>query len=231
MAMEGLDELEEYLRTARILDVVSPGNIGGAHEKRLLILEGGVGVIAKPADVSPEAPQMVRREAAAWVLARLLGWSDLVAATVIREIPSFSSGGDVEASLMVAWPNNQPDQDPGFDDHDVWRAAVFDAAIRQSDRAGHNWLCVPESGGQGTAKLKLIDHGYAFFFPGRDQIGSTFVEAKRGQPIPDAVLEGVNEALEQWPGQLDVLFEDEDEVPKKVEERLRHFAERGQLDA
>jgi hypothetical protein len=163
MAMEGLDELEECLRTARILDVVAPGNIGGAHDKRLLILEGAVGVIAKPADASGEAPQMMRREVAAWVLARTLGWSDLLAATVLRHIRSFSSGEQVEASIMIAWPNCQPDQDPGFDENDIWRAAVFDASIRQSDRAGHNWLCVPAVGGGGTPKLKLIDHGYGFW--------------------------------------------------------------------
>lgn len=68
-----LDELERYLANAEILDVAAFSRTTAHHSYRL-ILEGGVAVLAKPADTAPEGVIMCRREAAAWVLARALGW-------------------------------------------------------------------------------------------------------------------------------------------------------------
>jgi hypothetical protein len=181
----GLDDLERYLSRAAILDVaVFPQH--GAHRSFRLILEGGVGVLAKPADTIGEGSIVCRREAAAWALARGLGWSETVATTILRTIPSPESGDDVEASLQVLWPDVMPDADPGsFPDEDIWKAGTFDALIGHSDRGGHNWLAVPASGT--TPRLKLVDHGYGF--PETvSPPASTFYEMRRGQPLPDEVL-------------------------------------------
>jgi hypothetical protein len=218
--MDGLDELEEYLRTARIMEVCAfPATTGGAHPKALVILDGGVGLLAKPADANADAPEMVTREAAAWTVARHLGWTDLVSTTVVRTIPSPTSGADVEASVAVAWPSHQPDTDPaGFSDDDIWRAAVFDFLIDQSDRSGHNWLSVPDPA-LGQPKLKLVDHGYAFWFPGRP-LGSTFFAAKQGQDLPDSVLAAVKTMLAAWPiKDLDDLLDAG--IVSNIEQRAR----------
>lgn len=184
--MDAIDHLEEYLRSSRILDICAfPATTGGAHPRKLVILEGGVGTVAKPADASSGAADMVPREVAAWVVARALGWTDMLSATVLRQIPS--AQGDVDAALMVAWPTNQPDVDPGFDDDDRWRTAVFDFIIGQADRGGHNWLAVPDPA-HGTARLKLVDHGHCFGYPPNSSLNSTFFNEKKGQHIPTSIM-------------------------------------------
>jgi hypothetical protein len=165
----------------------------GAHMSYLVILEAGVGVLVKPEDALDDGPRMVRREVAAWVLARLLGWNDLLATTVLREVESFTSGSRISASVQVLWPNNRPGVPVDeLDERDTWRAGVFDALVFQSDRGGHNWLGVPREAPQ----LKLIDHGYAF-----DQnrgFNSAFFNRHRGAAIPDALVGEVQRALERY---------------------------------
>jgi hypothetical protein len=184
----GLSEVELYLRTATILDVAHFAQ-HGAHRSYRLILEGGVGVLAKPSDTIPQGEIVPRREAAAWALARDLDWTDLVAATVTRFIDSPDSGDQVLASVQVLWPDFTPDADPNlFSDEDIWRAGVFDCLLGQDDRNGHNWLAVP--GSSPTPGLKLVDHGFGF----PDTVtppNSTFYELRKGQQIPDQVLEAV----------------------------------------
>lgn len=156
-----LDDLERFLGSAPLLSR-SDNPSHGAHMSYLGILEGGVGVLLKPEDALAEGPAMVRREVAAWLLARELGWPDLVAATVLRQIDSPTSPGSwVHASVQVLWPDNSPGMPiSSFPAEDITRAAVFDVLVKQSDRAGGNWLGVPSD--PSATRLKLIDHGYAF---------------------------------------------------------------------
>jgi hypothetical protein len=196
-----LDDLERYLLQATILDVAHFA-LHGAHRSHRLILEGGVAVLAKPEDTIALGPIVPRREVAAWKLARELGWPDLLGATVLRIIPSVDTGDDVEASLQVLWPDCVPDADvASFPDEDVWRAAVLDALIGHEDRNGHNWLAVPAA----TPRLKLVDHGYAF----PDALGepsSTFYAAKKGQDLPNEVVEALTRLVTD--GTLEVLRDD-----------------------
>jgi len=61
--MDGLDELEEYLRTARVTEVCTfPATTGGAHPKALVILEGGVGVLASRQTQTPTHPRWCREK-------------------------------------------------------------------------------------------------------------------------------------------------------------------------
>jgi len=103
--VEPTDELEEYLRTAAVLGEAGPVQGGGAHPDKLrLLLEGGVQVIAKPAvHGNPDSELMMRREAAGWLIAKALGYTGLVGATVLRTIPH--DHGDIEASIQVFWPD------------------------------------------------------------------------------------------------------------------------------
>jgi len=224
--MSGLDELEEYLRTATILYVGAFPDPGGAHPGKLVILEGGVGVLAKPADANQAAAEMAPREVAAWNVARHLGWGDLVAATVLRREFPGDAGGLVDSSFSVAWPNCKADVDPGFADEDRWRAAAFDFIVDQSDRSGHNWLAVPVPGG-GPSKLKLIDHGHCFGYP-QAGVNSTFYAEKRGEELPAEIISSLDELLADWPSDplQDLL---PDEIVSNAEGRVRALIERGTL--
>jgi hypothetical protein len=70
--LEPTTDLEEYLRTAAVLGETGPVQGGGAHPGKLrLLLEGGVQVIAKPSvEGNPDSDRMMRREEAAWVVAK-----------------------------------------------------------------------------------------------------------------------------------------------------------------
>jgi hypothetical protein len=81
--MDGLEQLEQYLRSAAVLGVSTFAQ-QGAHPSFRLILTGGVTVLAKPAHTVPiDGPAMIRYEVAGWVVARDLGWPDLVATTAL----------------------------------------------------------------------------------------------------------------------------------------------------
>jgi hypothetical protein len=103
--LESTTHLEEYLRTAAVLGETGPIQGGGAHPNKVrLLLEGGVQVIAKPTIAGqPDSERMMRREAAAWAVAKAMGFTGLVGATVIRTVPH--DHGDVEASVQVFWPD------------------------------------------------------------------------------------------------------------------------------
>jgi len=195
----GLDDIERYVSEATVLDVATFQTLSGhAHPTYRLILEGAVGVLQKPADAIAEGELLVGREVAAWAVARELGWSDLVAATVLRRLRSPSSGDLADASLQVIWPDCLPDAPADrFPDGDVWRAAVFDAVVGQTDRAGHNWLAVPAAGQ--PPRLKLIDHGYAFAET-LEPPSSTFYELRRGEVIPRDVMGALRSFLAGLPG-------------------------------
>jgi hypothetical protein len=189
-----LEDLEDYLRQARILDVGEFAEHGG-HKSFRFILEGGVGALAKPAHTAPgpDASWVVRYEVAGWMVARDLGWTDLVATTVLRETDLFPGHTAlVETSVQVLWPSFDRVADPSqFEDHDLWRAALIDRLILHTDRAHNNWGAVP---GHGRPRLKLIDHGLAFGTAGA--ANSTFVEAKRGQEVPGEIRHEISEFLD-----------------------------------
>jgi hypothetical protein len=177
-----LDDLELYLQRASILDA-SASALGGAHGGKVrVLLEGGVSALAKPEAGIGDGRQVVIREVAAWTIARELGWADLVACTVLRDVP-LVGGGNGRASVQLLWPDNaQPDFDiNAYPDDDVWRAGIFDAVIAHADR-GHNWLGLPDE--SGAYRLKLVDHGYAFDFPGRS-FESAFYTRHQGEQMPD----------------------------------------------
>src|SRR4051794_11579552 len=107
---------------------------GGGHPNSFVaILEGGVGVLVKTEEPTEEQRRMARREAAAWALCKMLGWRDLMSATILRRVQSLETGAEVEASIQVLWANmavGTPIAD--LPEDDVWRGAVFDALVRQS---------------------------------------------------------------------------------------------------
>jgi hypothetical protein len=185
--------LEDYLRTAEIMTAAGFPWSGAHPNKQLIVLDGGIGLVAKPADpANVEAPLMSRCEAAAWLLALELGWSDLVSATVLRDV-SLPGVGDLEASLQVLWPAFETATEVGAttttcSDRDVWRVALFDAIARNTDRNDSNWGFI-----KGVPDVKLVDHGFACaLWPNRGPT-SQFVEDKRGHPVPPEQLVNVQD--------------------------------------
>jgi hypothetical protein len=191
-----LRHLEEHLRTARILGTYEfPRR--SSFPSYLLVLEGGLGVLAKPEDEHPDGPIIARREAAAWVIAREMGWSDLVSVTVLRQVTSQRGTGLVHASLQVLWPAPGTRPVADFQDDDIWRAGAFDAVIRNTDRAGEsNWLSVPDH--VTHPMLKLPDHGYSLE-PGIGPPSSAFYSAKKGERLPITVTDALNRLLAGLP--------------------------------
>ena len=155
------DHLEQLLETAPAMCPFSPPiSGGGGHPLKLFVLlEGGIGVIAKVADSAHgDTVRQSHREAAAYRILRLLGWECLAAVTVHRRIIDPSTGVDLEAAVQVIWADHVPG---GASDAvpEVWRfrAGIFDALIQHEDRGGANWLIVPASGAKD--RLILIDNG------------------------------------------------------------------------
>jgi hypothetical protein len=181
----GVDDLEEHLQSAAILQSAA-FPLGGAHpEKRLLVLEGNVAALAKPGHASAEAPMMCRCEAAAWVLARELGWPELVPITAFREVPVSDTGETAEASVQILLPLFRPAAEAGAnpascDQEDSHRAAIFDAIAANTDRNDGNWGLIAE-----IPRVKLLDHGYAIAeWPGRVP-ASPFIDQWHATEISD----------------------------------------------
>jgi hypothetical protein len=224
--MEAVPDLEDYLATAPIT-AVRPLNRGGVHrDKQLLVLEGGVGVVAKP--VHPEQPETagwVRAEVAAWRLAWELGFPDLVPTSVLRGI-SIPGLGDVLASLHVVWPYYQMALELSATveqcrEEDRWRVAIFDALAAHPDRHNQNWGFI-----ESTPGVRLIDHGHTFQ-PGMRST-SPFAHDKSGAEIPDLEREHLARFLANLPhSRLGELLEPG--PLEEVRDRVRTFVGSGFL--
>lgn len=222
-----LEELERYLRQADVIDqaafaVTTPH----AHPTYRVILTGGVAAMVKPSDEIADGEALVGQEVAAWVLAKALGWPDLLAATVLRSLPSRVTGLSVRASLQVIWPDCLPDAPhQGFGPDDTWRAAIFDAIVGQTDRVGHNWVAVPAAAGR--PRLKLIDHGYSFT-TGMGPPRSTFYALHAGQSIPAAHRNAISTLLGSFPtGDLQGLLSQSEATDART--RAGRLLQRGVL--
>src|SRR5579863_8858787 len=97
---------ELYLAEAPIMPPVTHVQLGGGHPgKSAFRLAGGVQVIAKPSDTVPMGLQMVHYEVAAWQTVKALEWTDMMGATVLRELESYATGATgVVSSVQVMLP-------------------------------------------------------------------------------------------------------------------------------
>jgi len=199
--------LRQYLEQAPVVYGYVPQlTAGGGHGNKIaVVLEGGVHALVKPASGAQDGLLAVQNEAAAWELACLLGWGELVAGTVIRDVLPPQSGAPEPAAVQVMWPGYDWTPAPGsFPEGETWKAAILDMLMLHSDRTNNNWLGVPPAqlpfpgpvyGSR--QQLKLIDHGFAFDFPGRANLSSSFVDLHRGNPIPADLLQAVGAGLAQ----------------------------------
>jgi hypothetical protein len=212
-----LDHLETYLRDAQVAcGYLEPR--GGWQPKYRVGLDGAVHALQKPvggSNAPGEAVVAVRREIAAWLIARELGWARLVAPTVLRTMSPPGGGAESEASLQVIWPEplTGTAELAAFDHFDVWRAAVFDVAGQNTDRNQNNWMGMgPDI--HGALHLKLVDHAHAFeAWP----VNSPLVAFVGAGSAPATVRDEITVGLNRWPDELIGLVGDAAEA---VRERL-----------
>jgi hypothetical protein len=223
--------LHRYLMVAEVF-CAYPEPRGGWQNKSRIILEGGVQVLQKPSS-GTNAPgaaapdEGVKREVAASLIASILGWSHLIAPTVRRTMAPAAGGPECEVSLQLIWPEPltfTPDPS-GFELFDVWRAAVFDAVVRNADRNRNNWLGMgPDMSGK--THLKLIDHGHCF---GGGPLNSSFVTYVGGAGAPATIRDEIRIGLNGWlDAQMYDLLQDEHET---IRARLRRVAAGEPIDA
>jgi hypothetical protein len=188
--------LQQILQRAPAIHRTTPPTGGGGHaDKFALTLDGGIAVLAKPGK-DDLTVLLARCEVAAWRVACLLGWSDLMPATALRDVGT--TPGTEFASVQILWPLAQPKDLAAFSPEMLWRAAVFDRLIEHSDRSLTNWIAVEDA--TNVWHLKLIDNGYAFGTSGRS-LASEIVNHVRalGQPFPPALRAAVANLSSQLP--------------------------------
>lgn len=183
-----LQSLERYLAEAKI-ERRNRLSSGSVLNKEVLELSGGVRALLKPVRAKA-AMAAARYESAAWHVASILEWADLVPATVLREHPN-----NEHPSSVQVWVPEVAHQDLSrCDDETISRAAAFDALVWIQDREEPNFL-VLSSGGASKQHVVLIDHGQAFGVGSsmRSVLVNEFV--RRQLELPDPVRDRVSKAV------------------------------------
>ena len=184
------DELRRKLAEAPVVATRQlPGGTRSAAGIVVVTLEGGIEAFWKRGDVEPPGVMGIHREVAAYELALLLGWEDLLQ-VVAHRYEAVAGGGVAEVASIELLPHGADDLAASqFPAEDVERAGMFDALIQNNDRGGHNWRGLPEPGG--GHRLKLYDHELAFD-PSRP-VNSTFWN-EIGQQVPAGLVGHLQDA-------------------------------------
>lgn len=127
---------------------------------------------------------LCRREVAAYVVARELGWPN-VPPTVLREGPE----GLGSAQLFVEFdPSHHYFTLEGTHAAEFQRVAVFDMVVNNADRKGGHCLLAPD----GT--IWVVDHGVCF---NEEPKLRTVIWEHVGEPIPGELLDDVRALRER----------------------------------
>jgi len=130
------------------------------------------------------------REQAAYDLARMAGYGDLVPPTVVREV-------DGVAGSLQAWAEENYTK-AGASKRSRERALAFDYAIGNLDRHNANWL-------QNGGKVWLIDNGLSMPDEGRTPHLRTAWGVDVGTPLPRHVERSWAPVLRDWERNRKVL--------------------------
>jgi hypothetical protein len=168
---------------------------GGGHRDCFGVsLDRGVTCYVKPCNGTPASKTALYNEVAAWETAKLLGWSHLMAPTVLcNDIVSPVTMTATTSSLQVfRWDAQPAPVVTSLSTIEVVQAGTFDYLIAHSDRPENsNYLGVtPATSSSGEIHLKLIDNGFAYDFPNRPP-QSVFVDQVRGRHLGQSVISAV----------------------------------------
>jgi hypothetical protein len=198
-----VSDIERYVLEAPVLIRYAPTITGGGgHPGKFgAALDGGVSLLIKP--LCQQHPSGLA-EVAAWKVASMLGWNDLMPITVLRPMlcPIHDQVELVAAQVHIPMNDDHPDISH-FDDDDIWRAAIFDRIIWQTDRGGSNYLGLPR--GEAVQKLILVDNGLAFGV-NQSPMNSIFTSARLGADIPMKFARDIEEFMRQPPQDLTNLI-------------------------
>lgn len=187
---------------------------GGANVTSVIQMEDGVKGVWKPASgeeafLRESIPgEYWKREVLASKLADVMGFGDLVPATVHRNmdgsdgsVQHFADGAHIAAGHSMVDMYDGPE--------DLARAAVFDFVTLNTDRHAANWMLGPHPDSPWEKKLVLIDNGLSFPEGHKQPEYSNSLLLKeamdRALPIPEFVKEwahpekraAINETLAQ----------------------------------
>jgi len=221
-AAQGALAIERSMLSEAFVGPPAPTSSPGVNATKRLALAGGGTVFHKPFSgvnvvnavafgQTDETPPL--HDAVGWRLAVALGdpWQGLVAPCVLREY----AGDDGALSLQASgWPGDlAPTLSP------MWcsAAAFFDSLIAQQDRHAENWRW-------DGSRLTLIDHGYAFAWPG-DILNHTDLLVARRNHGAAALLDAERRALERLLGDAGLLGIESLLLPDRAQ-ALRARAER-----
>jgi len=188
-----MEAREKSLRQGKIVheELIAEDDGGGINDVyRVRLKDGSEGAWKPKSGEDPDARYNIRRgtyyqrEAAAYDVAKAIGMTDLVPATVVREHQG-------QKGSLQEWVRNAVPmwETPRFRDafggnRDLARAAAYDVLIGNTDRHPGNWLI------KDGKKLRLIDNGLAF--PREDDaefLSYLDREAKKtGVKVPKEVL-------------------------------------------
>jgi hypothetical protein len=228
-AAQGALTIEQQMLAQAFVGPPAPTSSPGVNATKRLVLASGWVVFHKPfAGVhvanalaygqTDETPPL--HDAVGWRLAAALGvpWQDLVAPCVLRDY----GGEDGALSLQApGWPGDlAPAQNPTW----CLPAAFFDSLIAQQDRHAGNWRW-------DGIRLTLIDHGYAFAFPGQILNHTDLVVARHGHGAA-GLLSDERDALNRLLGDSDLLGMASFLVPDRAQalaERARRMLGRGEI--
>ena len=151
------------------------GFIKGFSESYRVKFADGQQAVYKPASgAEPIQKYAVQAEVGAYKVAQIVGDTDIMPTTVSRDLPKMfdnqtSKGPGSLQAFVTPIPPYGTARDVGYraKDLDTWqlaRAAVFDAAVRNTDRHDNNWMT------DGSGHIRLIDHNFAFDFIGHGEI-------------------------------------------------------------
>lgn len=153
------DELLEILRTAPVIETLSPCIKTRSYAAIVFVtLEGDIKAFWKRGDVDPPGIIGVRREVAAYELACILGWTSLLP-VVAHRIEPVADGRFAEIASCEFISGIDDVGVAEFSQDEIEKAAVFDALIANPDRLGHNWRACDAAS---TRRLRLYDHELAF---------------------------------------------------------------------
>jgi uncharacterized repeat protein (TIGR03843 family) len=155
---------------------------------------------------------LYRREAAAWELSEQLGWG-LVPETIVRDGPL--GEGSVQRFVEADFEQHYFTlyEDERFHDQ-LRRICAFDLLANNTDRkSGH---CLLGEDG----RIWAIDNGLCFH---PDPKIRTVIWEFGGEPVAEALLDDVARVLDELPGRLVPLLDDEevDGVRRRAEYLLR----------
>jgi hypothetical protein len=174
--------LEDRLRTGRLVSEIEsidgpPLHLDGSQGCFVYRINTGETVVVKRSDqtvhgvpLGAEGPAWVRNEAAAYELARILGFEDLVLPTMLRNAED-ADGHPIQIAIRL-YVESTPAGElvegaplTTVDGDQLARAAIFDWLVEQTDRRaigdhGGNWYILREP--DRPPRLLLFDHQQCF---------------------------------------------------------------------